>query len=138
MPEGDYLLTERPTLGNSRSCHDAWADLLRKQQVLGSNPSVGSNFLARTDLRSTHRQQLRAINPCVDPLSGYGLIPTEWPDGQNRDYRDDGTDDERGRCLPDRLCPADPWPVGGQDDNGRRRGRQQRDQVHPESETAAA
>ena len=36
------LLTERPTLGIPRSCHNAQADLLRKQQVLGSNPSVGS------------------------------------------------------------------------------------------------
>jgi hypothetical protein len=37
------LLTERPTLAIPRLRHNAQADLLRKQQVLGSNPSVGSN-----------------------------------------------------------------------------------------------
>jgi hypothetical protein len=36
------LLTERPTLAIPRLGHNAQADLLRKQQVLGSNPSVGS------------------------------------------------------------------------------------------------
>ena len=36
------LLTERSTLAIPRLCHNAKADLLRKQQVLGSNPSVGS------------------------------------------------------------------------------------------------
>src|SRR3990170_2139764 len=36
------LLTERLTLAIPRLCHNAQADLLRKQQVLGSNPSVGS------------------------------------------------------------------------------------------------
>jgi hypothetical protein len=36
------LLTERPTLAIPRLCHNAKADLLRNQQVLGSKPSVGS------------------------------------------------------------------------------------------------
>ena len=39
------LLTERPTLAIPRLCHNASTDLLRKQQVLGSNPSVGSSDL---------------------------------------------------------------------------------------------
>jgi hypothetical protein len=39
------LLTERPTLAIPRLGHNAQADLVRKQQVLGSNPSVGSNLL---------------------------------------------------------------------------------------------
>jgi hypothetical protein len=38
----DDLLTERSTLAIPRLGHNAQADLLRKQQVLGSNPSVGS------------------------------------------------------------------------------------------------
>jgi hypothetical protein len=37
------LLTERPTLGVPRLCHNAEADLLRKQQVRSSNLRVGSN-----------------------------------------------------------------------------------------------
>jgi hypothetical protein len=41
------LLTERSTLAIPRLCHNAQADLLRKQQVLGSNPSVGSTPLLR-------------------------------------------------------------------------------------------
>jgi hypothetical protein len=41
------LLTERPTLAIPRLGHNAQADLLRKQQVLGSNPSVGSTPLFR-------------------------------------------------------------------------------------------
>jgi hypothetical protein len=44
------LLTERSTLGIPRSCHNAYADLLRKQQVLGSNPSVGSTHRRFSDL----------------------------------------------------------------------------------------
>jgi hypothetical protein len=39
------LLTERPAVGNLRSCHNAQADLLRKQQVRSSNLRVGSSFL---------------------------------------------------------------------------------------------
>jgi hypothetical protein len=39
------LLTKQPTLAIPRLCHNAQADLLRKQQVLGSNPSVGSTPL---------------------------------------------------------------------------------------------
>ena len=39
----ENLLTERPTLAIPRLCHNAQADLLRKQQVLDSNPSVGSS-----------------------------------------------------------------------------------------------
>jgi hypothetical protein len=37
------LLTERRTLAIPRLCHNAWADLLRKQQVRSSNLRVGSS-----------------------------------------------------------------------------------------------
>jgi hypothetical protein len=43
------LLTGRPTLGNSRLCHNAQADLLRKQQVRSSNVRVGSDPLSRSE-----------------------------------------------------------------------------------------
>src|SRR6266542_686842 len=46
------MLTERPTLAVSRLCHNAQADLVRKQQVLGSNPSVGSSPSPGTRQRS--------------------------------------------------------------------------------------
>jgi hypothetical protein len=47
------LLTERPTVVIPRLCHKAQAKLLRKQQVLGSNPRVGSTplFRAQEDLQ---------------------------------------------------------------------------------------
>ena len=45
------LLTERLTLAIPRLCHNAQADLLRKQQVLGSNPSVGSTPWIGEDVR---------------------------------------------------------------------------------------
>jgi hypothetical protein len=41
------LLTERPTLAIPRLGHNGYTDLFRKQQVLGSNPSVGSTPLLR-------------------------------------------------------------------------------------------
>jgi hypothetical protein len=40
----------------------------RKQQVLGSNPSVGSNFLARTERPfDALGAGPGAVDPCVDP-----------------------------------------------------------------------
>jgi hypothetical protein len=47
--ENEDLLTERPTLAIPRLGHNAQADLLRKQQVLGSNPSVGSSSPSRSE-----------------------------------------------------------------------------------------
>jgi hypothetical protein len=41
--DSEDLLTERSTLAFPRLGHSAWAKLVRKQQVLGSNPSVGSS-----------------------------------------------------------------------------------------------
>jgi hypothetical protein len=39
--ESKTLPTERSTLAFPRSCHNAWADLLRKQQVVGeAGPEV--------------------------------------------------------------------------------------------------
>ena len=42
------LLTERPTLGVPRLCHNAQTDLLRKQQVRSSNLRVGSSLPFRS------------------------------------------------------------------------------------------
>jgi hypothetical protein len=64
------LLTERPTLAIPRLCHNAQADLVRKQQVLGSNPSVGSTPFVRAQ-----EEQLSGVSSVLP--AGEALLTDE-------------------------------------------------------------
>jgi hypothetical protein len=78
------LLTERPTLAIPRLCHNAQADLLRKQQVLGSNPSVGSipSFVPGKSRRPELARFSRRSEPDRNPANRRGT--TNWTDSRSR------------------------------------------------------
>ena len=82
--QNEDLLTTRPTLATPRLCHNAKAELLRKQQVLGSNPSVGSTppFRAQEALLCGLRDRHRGVEWCATTLQRPGRPAncTNWGD----------------------------------------------------------
>ena len=110
------LLTERRTLAVPRLCHNAQADPLRKQQVLGSNPSVGSTppFRAPEDLLSVQvgapRHRCQACHNACRPGRPANWTGSSSPRVRVPIRRDRGRS-VNGRsmtcCLP-RSRPRDP------------------------------
>jgi hypothetical protein len=99
------LLTERPTLAFPRLCHNAQAELLRKQQVLGSNPSVGSTPPFRAQ-----QEQLSGVSTAV-ATSEPAPRPANWRRTANwTDFPIATRPSMHGLWrLPSQASPSEPW-----------------------------
>jgi hypothetical protein len=80
-------ITERPTLCSSRLCHNAQADLVRKQQVRSSNLRVGSTPVVRAQeermtVRSGRLGDSSGVATTLEHLMTYASeVRANQPDG---------------------------------------------------------